>query len=202
MKAFLHDLLKDFSQDIWSIAISTRKAMIAEQKIARKKLFSNESPYGFAFGTILLRLVRDFPNSEDIQREGLSIVVEAGHRNNGGIQSYFNEAVEKGKVFRGTLKSLTFSAKKDSHAIQLADLNAFYSRRHAAKVSRIKDITREQFDEQKEYMFKYLDSLTNGYFGTNDDIAFDVDEAFYETLRMKALVASENYVIPPSGWAR
>ena len=91
------------------------------------------SAYGYAFGTILHTIARGSPLSEIAQSSGLSVIVESGHNNNNEIAKFFNKVKDQ-DIYKGILKSFTFSGKEDSRAIQLADFYAFYSRRHAARL--------------------------------------------------------------------
>lgn len=93
------------------------------------------SAYGVAFATILHGVARGNSLSPQIQREGVSFVVEAGHKNNSEISQYF-EKHKRHEMFDGFVRDLKFSKKEESKAIQLADFFAFYSRREAALASK------------------------------------------------------------------
>jgi len=91
------------------------------------------SAYGVAFASIMFTVARGASISEAVQAEGVSFIVESGHNNNEEIEQYFHKIKTHDK-FKGIVRSLTFSGKTESRAIQLADFYAFYSRRHAALV--------------------------------------------------------------------
>ena len=63
----------------------------------------------------------------------LSLIVEAGNKNNKGLRTHFQEVRENGVAF-DFATDLSFIGKKDCYAIQLADFWAFYSRRHGARI--------------------------------------------------------------------
>ena len=59
---------------------------------------------------------------------GVSFILEHGHGNNAEVEQGFQNVRQQHKL-EGVLRSLSFHAKQDSRAIQLADLYAYYSRR-------------------------------------------------------------------------
>ena len=107
-----------------------KKPFASKQKEVKE--LAGTSPYSLAFMIAMNALARDNIHADKIAEEGLSIFIEDGHRNDGGILQYFNLAKSKG-FFGDNLRSLTFSKKDDSKAIQLADFHAYYARRHADK---------------------------------------------------------------------
>lgn len=115
----------------FGISVSIRKNTYKERQ-SETGLNKSMSAYGVAFASIAAALVTNYSVSGDIREQGLSFIVEAGHNNNAEIEKYFNK-FKHHEFFRGVLRSITFSGKEESRAIQLADLYAYYSRRHAAK---------------------------------------------------------------------
>ena len=63
-----------------------------------------------------------------IEKDGLSILVERGNRNSGGMQKIHDEVLVP--TYGDLLRSFSFVPKTDSRAIQTADFLAFHVRRH------------------------------------------------------------------------
>ena len=64
---------------------------------------------------------------------GVSFVLECGHENNTEARLLFQE-VRRRHGLEGVLGTISFHAKQDSRAIQLADLFAYYSRRRVKRI--------------------------------------------------------------------
>ena len=130
-----------FIDGLYGIAAAT--VTVGLSRSAQKKTFRARqletginpwmSAYGYAFGSIIHTLTRGSSLSAQIQKEGLSFVVESGHKNNAEIEQFFHK-VKNQEIYKGILRSFAFSGKAESRAIQLADFYAFFSRRHAAKL--------------------------------------------------------------------
>ena len=96
------------------------------------------SPYNYCFRVLWDRLLSD-RNSwvsdaisqvrTAIRAEGVSFILERGHENNAEVRHSFQEVRQRHKL-EGVLGSVSFHAKQDSRAIQLADLFSYYSRRN------------------------------------------------------------------------
>lgn len=119
----------------FGISMSIRKKIYRERQ-AETGLNKSTSSYGAAFAS-MTSIITNYSISDKIKRDGLSFVIESGHNNNEEIEKYFHR-IKNHELFSGVMHTLTFSGKSESRAIQLADIYAFYSRRHAAKVDRFK----------------------------------------------------------------
>ena len=105
---------------------------------SRAKGVEKISPYNYCFRVLWDRLLSD-RNSwvsdeisqvrDAIRAEGVSFILECGHENNAEVQRGFQEVRQRHKL-EGVPGSVSFHAKQDSRAIQLADLFAYYSRRN------------------------------------------------------------------------
>lgn len=93
------------------------------------------SAYGVLFSAIMVAVSRQNSLAKLVQEQGLSFIVESGHNNNEEIEQYFHR-FKNWEMFDGVVRSLSFSGKAESRAIQLADFYAFYSRREAARSAR------------------------------------------------------------------
>ena len=69
--------------------------------------------------------------------EGVSFVLEAGHENDAEAEQCFYD-VRKLHKLEGILRSVSFVGKEDCRAVQMADLLAFYTRRHGVTCSPMK----------------------------------------------------------------
>lgn len=98
-------------------------------KKALTGLSINQSAYGFCFNWILNRLLTDREIPPDDQ---LQFVVEEGSKNNSGLaESYYN-IKKQHNIDR--LTGISFVSKESCVAIQMADMIAYYSRRHGERV--------------------------------------------------------------------
>ena len=100
----------------------------------REGVLRGQSPLASAFDSIAGKLSTKPPLSLIIRQEGLSFVVETGHKNNPQIEQNFHFHTQKGMFLHEIGKTITFAQKDSSHAIQLADFLAFHSRRWGHKV--------------------------------------------------------------------
>jgi hypothetical protein len=89
------------------------------------------TPYSFCFENIIDWLLRDVRTGRAVWDEGVALILECGHENNPEAEQEFY-AVRKLHKLDGVLRSISFVPKTDCRAIQVADLFAFYSRRHGA----------------------------------------------------------------------
>lgn len=116
------------------VAFSVAKAeFVAAKKL--HKVMSSESSYGFCFRSIVSLLCKDpvmRMNFDTIPEADISFILETGNKNSGDVDRIF-AALKVNSPFRGRLKAVTFAAKDSTKSLQMADLLAFYSRRHIAK---------------------------------------------------------------------
>lgn len=114
------------------------------------------SAYGYAFNAMVGGFkYSDFTRSF-VEAEGLSFVVESGHKNNAELEKTFQALREAPGEER--LRSLSFSGKNGSKAIQLADLFAFYSRRQAAKAIHLHKPSVEEAQKLEDKMYTLITS--------------------------------------------
>jgi hypothetical protein len=92
-------------------------------------------PYTFCFNVILDWLLRDVALGKAIHEEGLAFIVETGHENNPEMEWCFHDT-SKAHSLERVLRSISFVPKEHSRAIQMADLAAFYTRRHGVEMEK------------------------------------------------------------------
>ena len=84
--------------------------------------------------TYCLRAIIDWLLEQaEIRAVGVSFVLECGHGNNTEASHLFHEVRSRHGLER-VLGTISFHAKQDSRAIQLADLFAYYSRRRVMRI--------------------------------------------------------------------
>ena len=107
------------------ISVSVDKEIYqARKEESRAKGMEKSSPYYYCF-----RVISDWLMEQaEICAVGVSFILEHGHGNNAEVEQGFQNVRQQHKL-EGVLRSLSFHAKQDSRAIQLADLYAYYSRR-------------------------------------------------------------------------
>ena len=108
--------------------MSTLKEVYAARAVEsdRKRTVT---PYTFCFQVINDWILRDIRVGRAANTEGLAYVIEAGNEHNAEAEEQFY-AVRELHCLEGVLTSIRFFAKESCRAIQMADLIAFYSRRH------------------------------------------------------------------------
>jgi hypothetical protein len=94
------------------------------------------TPYTFCFNVIIDWLLTDVGVGRAANMEGLKVVLEAGHENNAEAQEQFYSVREHHNL-EAILHSISFVRKDSCRAIQMADLLAFYSRRHGVAMETV-----------------------------------------------------------------
>jgi hypothetical protein len=114
-------------------AFSVAKAeFVAAKKL--HKVMANESLYGFCFRSIVDLIGKDpvmRMNFDTIPGADVTFVLETGNKNKGDVERIFS-ALKASSPLRGRLKAVVFATKDSTKSLQMADLLAFYSRRHIA----------------------------------------------------------------------
>jgi hypothetical protein len=126
-KSFAQEVFLPNKMKLQAVSLSVRKAAFIEKQKTSEHL-TNMSPYGFCFAAIMGNLLTNPIVGPQIQKQGISFLIETGNKNNPGIEKHFH-ATSKAPMFEGCLRALTFVKKGSCRAIQLADYWAFYSRR-------------------------------------------------------------------------
>ena len=87
------------------------------------------TPYSYCFNVIIDWVLHGTSTGQLSRKDGVAFVIEAGHVNNGEAERLFNDIRTIHKL-ENVLRSISFVGKDNCRAIQVADLLAFYSRRH------------------------------------------------------------------------
>ena len=138
----------------------------AQRKASKAQGEQRRSPYTFGF-TVLYNRILDDNNSWDddytirmrnaIRSEGVSFIIESGHRNNREAEISFQE-IKRHYNLQRVLGTTSFADKDDSRAIQVADLLAYYSRRHVmGKMDPIFEIIRDHLPHRGFVVTDVLD---------------------------------------------
>jgi hypothetical protein len=111
---------------------------------AAKKIYAkraNESdrkrtitPYAWCFNLIVNWVLTDIRLGRIAHTEGVAFILECGHQNNAEAVEVFHDIRRLHEDAAEALRSITFVPKEKCRAIQMADLLAFYSRRHGVKI--------------------------------------------------------------------
>jgi hypothetical protein len=93
------------------------------------------TPYAFCFQVINDWILRDIRIGRTANADGVAYAIETGNEHNVEAEEQFH-AVRKLHGLEGILRSICFVGKESCRAIQMADLVAFYSRRHGEAMAR------------------------------------------------------------------
>jgi hypothetical protein len=89
------------------------------------------SAYTFCFGILVDWIFTDIRIGESANKDGVAFVLETGNENNPEVLESFRD-IQKRHKKDIQLYSMSFVSKTCCRAIQVADLLAFYARRHGA----------------------------------------------------------------------
>jgi hypothetical protein len=124
----LQEKLKDAA--LFGVTFSIQKDNYERAKVVHGKN-KNESAFGYGFRIVMDTLLRSKEVRQAFFKKGwrTNIVVEQGNKNNADAQRIYNQQLLHAKY--GKLLGGFSEAPKDSTiSLQMADLLAFYSRRH------------------------------------------------------------------------
>jgi len=127
MKLYPLRPLSGFSFSVRNATYSTRALEAIKRKLRKRTV----TPYTFCMIGILNWILTDLEVGKIANEGGLALVLEAGNEHNNEAKKAFDDI----KRIHGLdcLKSLSFVEKTECRAIQMADLFAFYTRRHKRK---------------------------------------------------------------------
>lgn len=90
------------------------------------------TPYTFCAGTLLNWVMTDLRLGKIANADGFSLIFECGNRNNAEAQQYLQGLRPTFPDLDAAFRSISFVQKRQCRAIQMADLMAYYTRRHGA----------------------------------------------------------------------
>jgi len=130
-QSFVHKLTRVMSPLVpLGVSMSALKS-VYKDRAATSGRKRTVTPYTFCSNVILDWILRDVRVGRAANTEGLSFILEAGNENNAEAEKNFNDVRGQHRL-EDVLGSICFVPKKHCRAIQMADLIAFYSRRHGA----------------------------------------------------------------------
>jgi hypothetical protein len=109
------------------LSMSAMKA--AYRKRAAESSRHHVTPYAFCFQAVFNWVLDDIRTGKDANTDGVAFILETGHEHNPDAERSFH-IVRKKFGLENKLRSISFVGKEDCRAIQMADLLAFYTRRH------------------------------------------------------------------------
>ncbi len=115
------------------MSASAAKAIYARRaaQSGRKRTIT---PYAWCFNLIVEWVLTDIRIGRTAHEEGVSFILESGHQNNVEAERVFHDVCRLHEDAAQVLRSISFVPKESCRAIQMADLLAFYSRRHGAAI--------------------------------------------------------------------
>ncbi len=127
-------------------SVLSHHAMLGMSVSAAKKIYKQRAdesgrkrtitPYGWCFNLIVNWIMTDVRLGRTAHAEGVAFILETGHENNPEAERAFHDIRRLHADAADVLRSISFVSKENCRAIQMADLFAFYSRRHGADMYR------------------------------------------------------------------
>ena len=158
-KRFVSRLCTTFQpHDVFGLSFSVLKETYRARKAeSLAEGVGKVSHYAFCFCVIVDALLK--PPLIDFGP--VSFIVEDGHKSNPEVRDLF-ERMKKGHQFGSQLGTISFPTKESSRAIQMADLFAYYSRRHQNGIvaSQGKGASPHQPEPILDIINDHLDSYT------------------------------------------
>jgi hypothetical protein len=142
-KGWDRDKKSSFVREVFSVggrhivegvsACVDKKWYAASEKVKETRSLRSIPPIGLAFSTVVNSISFQSPVAEDIEKDGISFMVETGNKNNASLERYFSflQKAEWGSILQNS--AISFVDKRSCRAVQMADMLAFYSRREMNK---------------------------------------------------------------------
>jgi|SRR5580692_2299326 hypothetical protein len=132
-QTFVYKVCKELSPRVpLGVSMSALKGRYQEVAAASGRR-RTVTPYSFCVNGIIDWILRDVRVGREAHADGLSLILECGHENNAEAEQLFY-AVRKQHGLENVLRSISFVPKDNCRAIQMADLIAFFTRRHGAQL--------------------------------------------------------------------
>jgi hypothetical protein len=156
------------SRVLQGLTMSARKTSYSSRAAEsdRKKTITS---YSFCFNVIMDWILTGVATGKLAHGEGVAFVLEAGHQNNDEATDVFHD-IRKLHDLENVLRSIRFAEKESSRAIQMADLIAFYSRRHGAALEKA------PIGEEPQLHFDNMMNLVAGSIPVRSFVATDFDQ--------------------------
>ena len=110
--------------------------MVSEFPSRRQESIQLGQTYAWCFNLIVDWVLTDIRIGRIAHDEGVSFILESGHQNNVEAEKVFHDVRKLHDDAAGILRSICFVPKESNRTIQMADLFAFFSRRHGAAMYR------------------------------------------------------------------
>lgn len=136
--ALTGNVLFGISRSIGKDHFKARRQQLMKLDKMHKRTFASMSAFGFCFGSMILdlRLSEKYGVAEEVQKNGIAFLLEAGSANNPDIFRYLDSERRHGNINLNV--TATEVDKRSCRAVQMADLYAFYSRRRANQFARFR----------------------------------------------------------------
>lgn len=125
------------------------------QRAAQSGRKRTVTPYTFCSNVLINWVLRDILVGRVANAEGLGFILEAGNEHNAEAKWNFNE-VRRQHQLEGVLHFIEFISKASCRAIQMADLFAFYSRRHGGEIERARGADRPRVQKAPGIMLNII----------------------------------------------
>jgi hypothetical protein len=142
-----------------------RHAIVGMSVSALKDVYANRAveserkrtvtPYTFCSNVLIDWVLRDIHTGKIANTDGFGYILESGNKNNAEAEWNFHE-VRKLHCLDDVMKFIACVGKSSCRAIQMADLFAFYSRRHGAEVERAAPEDRPRLQRSPSAMLKII----------------------------------------------
>jgi Protein of unknown function (DUF3800) len=157
-QAFVAKLCRIMSRHVLlGMSMSALKDIYKERAIEsdRKRTVT---PYTFCSNVLIDWVMRDIRVGRISNVAGVEFILELGNEHNAEAEWNFYEARRQHNL-ESVLHSISFVGKESCRAIQMADLFAFYSRRHGAQMERAPIEDRERVQRTPGTMLNIITEI-------------------------------------------
>jgi hypothetical protein len=128
-----------------------------QQKAAEKETIT---PYAWCFSLIIDWVLTDIRIGRLTHSEGIAFILETGHENNPQAEEIFHDVRRRHADAAAAFRSISLVPKERCRAIQIADLCAFYSRRHGKEMYLAPQSAKEKVRDNPDIMLKIMTERT------------------------------------------
>lgn len=141
--------------------VSLGMSMSAHKEIYKNRAAESErkrtvTPYTFCANGVLEWLMTDIRIGAAVRAQGVAFHLESGSQHNVETEQHLDSLRRLHSEVANSIKSISFVPKEQCRAIQMADLVAYYSRRHGDAMAKAAPREREKMLRDPPTMMKII----------------------------------------------